>query len=204
MNIINLRISFAFAAALLFTVACSDANADEVATYLPADQPCHTDAVSPESTPVTDLPLPDADEQPLGEERPADDQTDHTGPGFDHLMYQFPHFAGADAAGDNGFAANDTLDDAMLTPAHDDHLASTELTVASPDSSSHRDNRGAIDINNADVDELTELPGIGPALAERIVEYRQVRTFRKPEHIQRISGIGPATYEEIASQITVD
>jgi competence ComEA-like helix-hairpin-helix protein len=63
---------------------------------------------------------------------------------------------------------------------------------------------GLIDINRAGVDELTELPGIGPALAERIVEYRQQRRFEDPSQLMRIQGIGPATWEQIGSKVTVE
>ncbi len=61
-----------------------------------------------------------------------------------------------------------------------------------------------ININRAGVDELTELPGIGPALAERIVEYRQQRRFEDPSQLMRIQGIGPATWEQIGSKVTVE
>ncbi|PZN12274.1 MAG: hypothetical protein DIU69_04160 [Bacillota bacterium] len=48
-----------------------------------------------------------------------------------------------------------------------------------------------VDINRAGVDELEQLPGIGPALAQRIVADRQVNgPFRRPEDLARVSGIG--------------
>ena len=61
-----------------------------------------------------------------------------------------------------------------------------------------------VNINSAGVDELTELPGIGPALAERIIEYRQQRRFEDPSQLTRVQGIGPATLERIGSQVTVE
>jgi competence protein ComEA len=51
-----------------------------------------------------------------------------------------------------------------------------------------------LDPNAADVVELDRLPGVGPALAERIVANREAEgAFRGPEDLLRVPGIGPAT-----------
>ena len=63
---------------------------------------------------------------------------------------------------------------------------------------------GVVNLNAASVDELTTLPGVGPALAARIVEYRQQRRFEKPEHLKRVKGIGEATYAKLAPMISVE
>lgn len=63
---------------------------------------------------------------------------------------------------------------------------------------------GKININTAGAAELDRLPGVGPALAERIIQYRTENgPFAKPEDIQNVSGIGPKTFEKMASQVTV-
>lgn len=63
---------------------------------------------------------------------------------------------------------------------------------------------GPININTADAAELELLPGIGPALAERIIAYRETMgPFAMPEDIQNVAGIGPATYADIESLIIV-
>lgn len=63
---------------------------------------------------------------------------------------------------------------------------------------------GLININTAGVSELDKLPGIGPALAERIMQYRNDHgAFSKPEDLQEVSGIGSKTYEKMASMLTV-
>jgi competence protein ComEA len=55
-----------------------------------------------------------------------------------------------------------------------------------------------IRVNSASSEELQELPGIGPALAERIIEHRQVNgAFRSLEDLEEVSGIGPKTIEQI-------
>ena len=60
-------------------------------------------------------------------------------------------------------------------------------------------NPGAVlDINTADAAALEELPGIGPALAERIIEARGAGgPFDGPETLMQVQGIGPATWEDI-------
>lgn len=65
-------------------------------------------------------------------------------------------------------------------------------------------NSGLININTAGVAELDKLPGIGPALAERILQYRNEHgAFGKPEDLKKVSGIGDKTYEKMASILTV-
>ena len=61
-----------------------------------------------------------------------------------------------------------------------------------------------IDINTADVEELDELPEVGPSTAESIVEYRQANgQFRSVDELEEIPGIGPKTLEKIEPFATV-
>jgi competence protein ComEA len=62
-----------------------------------------------------------------------------------------------------------------------------------------------ININKASVEELSQLKGIGPAYAERIVEYREAHgPFKQAEDIQKIPGIGPKTWEDNQGRISVE
>lgn len=62
-----------------------------------------------------------------------------------------------------------------------------------------------INLNTADARLLETLPGIGPVLAQRIVDYRQQNGyFRRPEDILKVEGIGKATYEKIKGLIAVN
>ncbi len=55
-----------------------------------------------------------------------------------------------------------------------------------------------VNINTADADELDELPEVGPATAEAIIEYRRSNgMFRSVDELEDVSGIGPATIEKI-------
>ena len=61
-----------------------------------------------------------------------------------------------------------------------------------------------VNINTADADTLTALPGIGQVLAERIVAYRrQNGPFRAIEEITNVEGIGEKKAEAILDLITV-
>jgi len=61
-----------------------------------------------------------------------------------------------------------------------------------------------IDLNRAGSAELTDLPGIGPALAERIVKFRGERGgFRSVDDLRDIPGIGPATMEKIRNHVRI-
>ncbi len=61
-----------------------------------------------------------------------------------------------------------------------------------------------IDINRAEAWLLDALPGIGPARAQVIVDYRQANgPFRSIDEITRVDGIGTAIYEQIKDLITV-
>lgn len=59
-----------------------------------------------------------------------------------------------------------------------------------------------VDLNRSTSNELETLPGIGPALAERILESRHTEgPFRKPEDLLRIQGIGPVIVERIRGMV---
>jgi len=62
-----------------------------------------------------------------------------------------------------------------------------------------------ININTADAQKLQALPGIGPAIAERIVQYRQTHgPFKNPEDIKNVQGIGDKKYDAIKDLITTE
>jgi len=54
-----------------------------------------------------------------------------------------------------------------------------------------------IDLNNASADRLTDIPGVGPTMAERLVEARTEAPFRDWEDLERVRGIGGAKVAEI-------
>jgi competence protein ComEA len=61
-----------------------------------------------------------------------------------------------------------------------------------------------LDLNQADAADLTALRGIGPALAQRVVEYRQqAGPFASLDDLTQVSGIGPALVERLRPLLTV-
>ncbi|MGC8839608.1 MAG: helix-hairpin-helix domain-containing protein, partial [Anaerolineae bacterium] len=59
---------------------------------------------------------------------------------------------------------------------------------------------GPVDLNTATSAQLEALPGIGPALAQRIVEHRP---YRSVDDLLAVPGIGPATLEKLRPLVTV-
>ena len=61
-----------------------------------------------------------------------------------------------------------------------------------------------ININKASLVELEVLPGIGPATAQKIIDYRDKNgPFKQIEEIKNVSGIGVKKFEQIRDKITI-
>ena len=61
-----------------------------------------------------------------------------------------------------------------------------------------------LDLNLADAEALTTLPGIGPARARAIVEYRDANgRFGVVDELTRIKGIGASLVEELRERVVV-
>jgi len=59
-----------------------------------------------------------------------------------------------------------------------------------------------INLNTATLEELDSLPGIGPALAQRIIEYRETSgPFQNADDLLKVKGIGQSLLEKIRDQV---
>lgn len=63
---------------------------------------------------------------------------------------------------------------------------------------------GRVRINSASASELQSLPGVGPALAQRIIAERSRERFASAEDLLRVSGIGKAKLEKMRAYVEVD
>ena len=73
-----------------------------------------------------------------------------------------------------------------VTPSQDDINLSTKISI-----------------NNATLEDLITLPGIGEAKARDIIEYRKKNKFKTLEEIMNIKGIGKSIYEKIKDKISL-
>jgi competence protein ComEA len=61
-----------------------------------------------------------------------------------------------------------------------------------------------VNLNRAGVDELRTLPGVGPVLAQRMVEWRKAHgRYRTVDDLQEVKGIGKKRLEQLRPLVTV-
>ena len=91
--------------------------------------------------------------------------------------------------------------------------SSAEPAPATPDSAAPptsdtdtpADSAGLVNINTADLSALCALPGIGEALAGRVIAYREEHgAFERPEDIMNVSGIGQGKFAALRGLITTE
>lgn len=76
-------------------------------------------------------------------------------------------------------------------------------TQKQPRKQSSKQLQGVININTAPAETLVLLPGVGPSLAGRIIDYRGKRKFTQPTHLRRVKGIGRVKFEKVKDYIVV-
>jgi len=69
--------------------------------------------------------------------------------------------------------------------------------------SSDEDTSTKINVNVCTKEELTSLPGIGDAIADRIIEYRESTPFSSVEDLMNVSGIGEKKFEDMKDLIII-
>jgi competence protein ComEA len=96
---------------------------------------------------------------------------------------------------------NSYLERTKTKPAHKGKAGSTRSDVANDTVTTTTNSRpalGSVNINTADESELDQLPGVGPATAKKIVEYRSAHGgFQSVDELDQVKGIGPKKLEEM-------
>ena len=110
----------------------------------------------------------------------------------DEMLIIVPSIIDEDTKNDN-IVSNNTNSGNTVT---------TNSNTTKSSNNSSKDNK--ISINNASVDELMTIKGIGEVKAKSIVEYRnKYGLFKSIEDITKVSGIGSSTFEKIKDYIKV-
>ena len=117
------------------------------------------------------------------------------------VLYQRPAAASSVAA-----EAPEALEEPEAPEAPEEPAAPEETetepeeTETAPEGMASR-----VNLNTADAAALESLPGIGPALAQRIIDYRMANgPFQTTAEIQDVRGIGAGIYAKIKDSITVE
>jgi competence protein ComEA len=161
----------------LGTIGCSQPEAVK-AEYEPANCDCIKQTTTADAPPAQTEELAHSDEQ-------ADEPTQ---PVTTIAQFKDPVVAGSDLAG----------------PEEQEHpAANTEVSPKSDPKSNKPDPNGVVNLNTASLNQLMALPGVGPALAARIVEFREKRQFEQAQHLLRVRGIGKATFAKLAPMLAV-
>jgi competence protein ComEA len=80
-------------------------------------------------------------------------------------------------------------------------LAASAMPAASPAGGG---GTGPVNLNTATTEQLQTLPGVGPVLAQRIIDYREQNgNFRSVEDLRKVTGIGDARFNELKARVTV-
>jgi competence protein ComEA len=92
----------------------------------------------------------------------------------------------------------------LLEDGEQIYIESSSGSGRSLSSTSSGTRGGKVNLNRANLSELDGLPGVGPVLAARIVEWRSKNgNFKSVDELRRVSGIGDAKFNELKEVVVV-
>ena len=92
----------------------------------------------------------------------------------------------------------------LAQPVKDGLQIHVPLSGEKTQTSSNAKLSGIININTADKTALEKLPGVGPSIAEKIIEYRSsAGSFKDVSDIKKVPGIGDTRFNQIKDKITI-
>jgi competence protein ComEA len=89
--------------------------------------------------------------------------------------------------------------------SHTASQATVATTSSIPTVTRSQDKQGKLDLNRATAEELQHLPGIGPVLAQRVIEQRTTHgAFHTVDGLRNVKGIGKKRMDQLRPLIVVD
>src|SRR5215510_11413550 len=93
---------------------------------------------------------------------------------------------------------------AILGVAVSAAAASAQNKATTPKAATTATATAPVNLNTATVEQLATIPGVGPKMAERIIDYRQKNGgFKKVEDLMNVSGVGEKSFLKMKPLITV-